>query len=196
MIGLGRVRPQVDGELGLDPQQVAPFQGPIVGPLVALQHAVHQRAALVGIASRRETAAPRRPWASVPSTSRCTRRRKTSSEHRGRPARCPIPSAGRKPVGRSCPRRPARRGHPAPAACSRRQKHRGQDIESTSWQSGSLRCADSCPATRARTVWKTPRPRFPPADPGGRRRPRRRSWAVRPAVAGTPRGPPRNPRAA
>ena len=48
MIGLRRVGPEVDGELGLDPQQIAPFHGPVVGELVALQQPIDQLAALVG----------------------------------------------------------------------------------------------------------------------------------------------------
>ena len=47
VIGLGRVGPKVDGKLGLDPQDVAPFHGPVVGELVALQQAIDQQPALV-----------------------------------------------------------------------------------------------------------------------------------------------------
>ena len=50
VIGLRRVGPEVDGELGLDPQQIAPLHRPVVGELVPLQQAVDQRAAFVGVA--------------------------------------------------------------------------------------------------------------------------------------------------
>ena len=49
VIGLHRVGPEFDGELGLDPQQVAPLHGPVVGELVSLQQAIDQLAAFVGI---------------------------------------------------------------------------------------------------------------------------------------------------
>ena len=48
VIGLGRVGPKIDGELGLDPQQIAPFHGPVVGQLVALEQTVDQCPPLVG----------------------------------------------------------------------------------------------------------------------------------------------------
>ena len=54
VIGLHRVGPEVDGELRLDPQQVAPLHGPVVGELVALQQPVDQGAAFVGVAVREE----------------------------------------------------------------------------------------------------------------------------------------------
>ncbi len=47
--------PEVDGKLALDPQQVAPLQGPEVGKLLALQQPVDELAPLlrVGVASKR-----------------------------------------------------------------------------------------------------------------------------------------------
>ncbi len=49
VIGLHRVGPEFDGELGLDPQQVAPLHRPVVGELLALQQAIDQLAAFVGV---------------------------------------------------------------------------------------------------------------------------------------------------
>ena len=49
VIGLHRVGPELDGELRLDPQQVAPLHRPVVGELVALQEAIDQLAAFVGV---------------------------------------------------------------------------------------------------------------------------------------------------
>ena len=43
VVGLDRVGPQVDRELRLDPQQVAPLQRPVVGELLALEQRVDQR---------------------------------------------------------------------------------------------------------------------------------------------------------
>ena len=54
VIGLGGVGPEVDGELGLDPQQIAPLHGPVIRELVALEEAVDQGGALVGVAVRQE----------------------------------------------------------------------------------------------------------------------------------------------
>src|ERR1035441_6859552 len=48
VIGLGGVGPEVDGELGLDAQQVTPLHGPIVGELGAVQKAVDEGGALGG----------------------------------------------------------------------------------------------------------------------------------------------------
>ena len=51
VISLGCVRPEVDGELRLDPQDVAPFHGPVIGELLPLQQPVDQGGTLVpGIA--------------------------------------------------------------------------------------------------------------------------------------------------
>ena len=49
VIGLGGVGPQVDGELRLDAQQVAPLHRPVVGKLVALEQPVDQGGAFVGV---------------------------------------------------------------------------------------------------------------------------------------------------
>ena len=46
MIGLYRIRPQVDGKLGFHPQQVAPFHCPVIGKFIAFQQPVDQRIAL------------------------------------------------------------------------------------------------------------------------------------------------------
>ena len=70
VIGLRRVGPEVDGKLRLDPQQVAPLHGPVVGELVALQQAVDQGAALVRARGPRGTARPPGAVGSVPMTSR------------------------------------------------------------------------------------------------------------------------------
>ena len=47
VIGLGRVGPEIDGELRLDPQDVAPFHRPVIGELVPLQQTVDQEPAFV-----------------------------------------------------------------------------------------------------------------------------------------------------
>ena len=49
VIGLRRIRPEVNGELGLDPQEIAPFHGPVVCKLVPLQQSIDQAATLVGV---------------------------------------------------------------------------------------------------------------------------------------------------
>ena len=53
VIGLHGVGPQVDGKLGLDPQQVAPLHGPVVGEFPPRKQPVDQQAPLVRIASWR-----------------------------------------------------------------------------------------------------------------------------------------------
>jgi len=47
VIRLGRIGPEIDGELRLDSQNVAPFHRPVIGKLVPFQQAVDQPAALV-----------------------------------------------------------------------------------------------------------------------------------------------------
>ena len=47
MIGLRRVGPEIDGELRLDAQDVAPFHRPIIGKFVPLQQPIDQQPALV-----------------------------------------------------------------------------------------------------------------------------------------------------
>ena len=47
VIGLGGVGPEIDGELGLDAQQVAPLHGPVVGELGAFEQAIDEGGALV-----------------------------------------------------------------------------------------------------------------------------------------------------
>ncbi len=47
VIGLGRIGPEIDGELRLDPQDVAPFHRPVVRELIPLQQTIDQRRALV-----------------------------------------------------------------------------------------------------------------------------------------------------
>ena len=42
MIGLHGVGPEIDGELRLDPQQIAPLQRPVVGEFIPLQQTVDQ----------------------------------------------------------------------------------------------------------------------------------------------------------
>ena len=54
MISLSRIGPQVDGELRLDPQQIAPLHRPIIRELVTLQQAINQGAALVRIPVHQE----------------------------------------------------------------------------------------------------------------------------------------------
>jgi len=54
VIGLGRIGPEVDGELGLHPQQIAPLHRPIVGKLLPLQEAIDQQAALLGVLIQQE----------------------------------------------------------------------------------------------------------------------------------------------
>ena len=54
MIGLRRLGPELDGELRLDPQQIAPLHRPVVGELLPLQQTVDQRATLVGVAIRQK----------------------------------------------------------------------------------------------------------------------------------------------
>ena len=49
VIGLRGVGPEVDGELGLDAQQVAPLHGPVVGELGAFEQAVDEGGAFVGV---------------------------------------------------------------------------------------------------------------------------------------------------
>src|ERR1035438_7251922 len=49
VIGLGGVGPEIDGELGLDAQQVAPLHGPKVGELGALQEAIDEGGAFGGV---------------------------------------------------------------------------------------------------------------------------------------------------
>ena len=53
VIGLRRVGPEVDRELRLDPQQVAPLHRPVVGELLALEQPVDQGARLSGSVSGR-----------------------------------------------------------------------------------------------------------------------------------------------
>jgi len=55
MIGLHRVRPQIDGKFRFDPQQIAPLQGPVVSKVVALQKTVDQQAAFVTVVVCQET---------------------------------------------------------------------------------------------------------------------------------------------
>ena len=47
VIGLRRIGPEIDGELGLDPQDVAPLHRPVIGELIPLQQAIDQEPALV-----------------------------------------------------------------------------------------------------------------------------------------------------
>jgi hypothetical protein len=54
VIGLRGIGPQVDGELRLDAQQIAPLHGPVVREFVAPEKAIDERAALVGVAVRQE----------------------------------------------------------------------------------------------------------------------------------------------
>ena len=54
MVGLRRVRPQVHGEFGLDPQDVAPFHRPIVREFIAREKRVDQRRPFVGTAVGQE----------------------------------------------------------------------------------------------------------------------------------------------
>ena len=49
VICLHGVGPEVDGKLRLDPQQIAPLHGPVVGELVSLQQAIDQGPAFVGV---------------------------------------------------------------------------------------------------------------------------------------------------
>ena len=49
VIGLRRVGPEIDGELRLDAQQVAPLHGPIVGELGAFEEPVDEGGALGGV---------------------------------------------------------------------------------------------------------------------------------------------------
>ena len=42
VIGLGRIGPEIDGEFRLDPQNVAPLHGPVVGEFIPFQQAVDQ----------------------------------------------------------------------------------------------------------------------------------------------------------
>ena len=49
MIRLRRVRPQIDGKLGLDPQQVAPLHGPVIRKLLPLQQPVDQGPAFLRV---------------------------------------------------------------------------------------------------------------------------------------------------
>jgi hypothetical protein len=56
VVRLHRVGPQVDRELGLDAQQLAPPERPVVGELLALQQRCDQPRALPGAAIRRERA--------------------------------------------------------------------------------------------------------------------------------------------
>ncbi len=49
VIGLHRVGPELDGELRLDPQQVAPLHRPVVGELVSLQETIDELAAFVAV---------------------------------------------------------------------------------------------------------------------------------------------------
>ena len=70
MVGLGGVGPEVDGELGLDAQQIAPFHGPVVGELRALEQAVDQSGCVcLGSVSCRNCAASL-AVGTVPMTSR------------------------------------------------------------------------------------------------------------------------------
>ena len=47
-VRLRRVGPEIDRELGLDAQQIAPFHRPVIGKFVALQQAVDEGGALAG----------------------------------------------------------------------------------------------------------------------------------------------------
>ena len=49
VIGLCGVGPEIDGELGLDAQQVAPLHGPIVGELGAFEEAIDEGGAFGGV---------------------------------------------------------------------------------------------------------------------------------------------------
>ncbi len=57
VIGLHRIGPQIDGELRLDPQQIAPLHRPVIGELVALQQAIDQVLRLFGSWSARNALA-------------------------------------------------------------------------------------------------------------------------------------------
>ena len=54
MVGLHRVGPQVDRELRFHPQQVAPFQGPVLRELIACQELVYQAGTFVRLIAREE----------------------------------------------------------------------------------------------------------------------------------------------
>ena len=109
VIGLGRVGPEIDGELGLDPQHVAPFHRPVVGELVALQQAVDQQPALVlRVGVLDELAGLLARWAAC--RSRPGRRGgRTPRRNRAR-AGCPATTAWRKRACRSGRRARAGRG--------------------------------------------------------------------------------------
>ena len=101
MIGLRRVGPEVDGELRLDPQQIAPLHRPVVGELLPLQQPVDQRRAFVGAVIRQEL--PRL----VGRGQRADHVEiDPSNEHavgaQVAPAECPTASSWRRPARRSC----------------------------------------------------------------------------------------------
>ena len=49
VIGLCGIGPEIDGELGLDAQEVAPLHGPVVGELGAFEQAVDEGSAFGGV---------------------------------------------------------------------------------------------------------------------------------------------------
>ncbi len=54
VIRLHRIGPQIDGELRLDPQQVAPLHRPVIRKLLALQQTINQGAAFVRVLVQHE----------------------------------------------------------------------------------------------------------------------------------------------
>ena len=62
VIGLHRVGPEVDGELRLDAQQLAPAHGPVIGKFVAFEQAIDEGGALGGVLVRPGIATILRRW--------------------------------------------------------------------------------------------------------------------------------------
>ena len=101
VVGLHRVRPEVDRELRLHAQQVAPPHRPVVGELRRARAGGRSSAArLSGLRSSRNARASS-AVGSVPITSRYTRRRNTASERQRRRLEVQLSSASRRPVRRS-----------------------------------------------------------------------------------------------
>ena len=101
VIRLRRIGPQVDGELRLDPQQVAPLHRPVVGKLLPLQQAVDQGAAFVRVPVRQELPGLLGAWAACRSRPDRPGGR-TPRPSTGWPAECPTASTCRRPARRFC----------------------------------------------------------------------------------------------
>ena len=95
MIRLRGVRPEIDGKLGLDAQQIAPFHRQIIGIFVARQQPVNQRAPFVRIAVQNKFLRLQPPWATC--RSRPDKRAgQTPDRSKAAPGRCAIPEAAQK----------------------------------------------------------------------------------------------------